>query len=143
MAARLTGKDAGLWGPDAEEEARVRLGWLDLPTSSQELLPRLNELRDSLRASGLDHVVLAGMGGSSLAPEVIARTAGADLIVLDTTDPHQIRAALADRLDRTVLVVSSQERRRRSRPTATGGSSRRRSATWVCPTRSSPGGSSW
>ncbi len=108
VAERLTSKDAGLWGPDAEEEARVRLGWLDLPTSSQELLPRLNELRDSLRASGLDHVVLAGMGGSSLAPEVIARTAGADLIVLDTTDPHQIRAAMADRLDRTVLVVSSK-----------------------------------
>ncbi len=108
VAGRLTSKDAGLWGPDAEEEARIRLGWLDLPTSSQELLPRLNELRDSLRASGLDHVVLAGMGGSSLAPEVIARTAGADLIVLDTTDPHQIRAALADRLDRTVLVVSSK-----------------------------------
>ena len=108
VAARLTGKDAGLWGPDAEELASTRLGWLDLPTSSQELLPRLNELRDSLRASGLDHVVLAGMGGSSLAPEVIARTAGADLIVLDTTDPHQIRAALADRLDRTVLVVSSK-----------------------------------
>ncbi len=108
VAARLTGKDASLWGPDAEEEARIRLGWLDLPTSSQELLPRLNELRDSLRASGLDHVVLAGMGGSSLAPEVIARTAGADLIVLDTTDPHQIRAAMADRLDRTVLVVSSK-----------------------------------
>jgi glucose-6-phosphate isomerase len=108
VADRLTNKDAGLWGPDAEEEARVRLGWLDLPTSSQELLPRLNELRDSLRASGLDHVVLAGMGGSSLAPEVIARTTGTDLTVLDTTDPHQIRAALADRLDRTILVVSSK-----------------------------------
>ncbi|MEP6760902.1 MAG: glucose-6-phosphate isomerase [Sporichthyaceae bacterium] len=108
VAGRLVAKDPTVWGPDGEEEARVRLGWLDLPTSSQELLPRLNELRDSLRSSGLDHVVLAGMGGSSLAPEVIARTVGADLIVLDTTDPHQIRAAMADRLDRTVLVVSSK-----------------------------------
>jgi glucose-6-phosphate isomerase len=108
VAARLVAKDHTLWGPEAEDEARVRLGWLDLPTSSQELLPRLNELRDSLRASGLDHVVLAGMGGSSLAPEVIARTAGVDLTVLDTTDPHQIRAALADRLNRTVLVVASK-----------------------------------
>jgi glucose-6-phosphate isomerase len=108
IAARLVEKDHTIWGPDAEKEARVRLGWLDLPTSSQELLPRLNELRDSLRASGLDHVVLAGMGGSSLAPEVIARTAGVDLIVLDTTDPHQIRAAMADRLNRTVLVVASK-----------------------------------
>ena len=108
VAARLIGKDPELWGPDAEEEAAIRLGWLDLPTSSQELLPRLNELRDSLRASGLDHVVLAGMGGSSLAPEVITRTAGVDLTVLDTTDPHQIRGAIADRLNRTVLVVASK-----------------------------------
>ena len=108
VAERLVSKDADLWGPQAAEEAAVRLGWLDLPTSSRELLPRLTALRDSLRAAGLDHVVLAGMGGSSLAPEVITRTAGVDLTVLDTTDPHQIRAAISDRLDRTVLVVSSK-----------------------------------
>ena len=108
VAARLVGKDAGLWGPDAAAESRIRLGWLDLPVSSQELLPRLTGLRDELRAAGLDHVVLAGMGGSSLAPEVITRTAGVELTVLDTTDPHQIRAAIADRLDRTVLVVASK-----------------------------------
>src|ERR687895_736883 len=59
-------------------------------------------------AAGLDHVVLAGMGGSSLAPEVITRTLGRPLTVLDTTDPHQVRQALADRLDRTVVVVSSK-----------------------------------
>ncbi len=48
------------------------------------------------------------MGGSSLAPEVITRTLGVRLTVLDTTDPHQVRAALADRLERTVVVVSSK-----------------------------------
>jgi glucose-6-phosphate isomerase len=48
------------------------------------------------------------MGGSSLAPEVIARTLGKQLTVLDTTDPGQVRAALADRLERTVVVVSSK-----------------------------------
>jgi glucose-6-phosphate isomerase len=58
--------------------------------------------------AGLDHIVLAGMGGSSLAPEVITRTAGTPLTILDTTDPHQVGAALADRLDRTVLVVASK-----------------------------------
>ncbi|HZC40027.1 MAG TPA: glucose-6-phosphate isomerase, partial [Streptosporangiaceae bacterium] len=56
----------------------------------------------------LDHVVLAGMGGSSLAPEVITRTAGVPLTVLDTTDPHQVATVLADRLDRTLVVVSSK-----------------------------------
>jgi hypothetical protein len=48
------------------------------------------------------------MGGSSLAPEVITRTLGVELTVLDTTDPGQIRAALADRLERTLLVLSSK-----------------------------------
>jgi glucose-6-phosphate isomerase len=108
LAARLAGKDATLWGPDAEPEATIRLGWLDAPRISAELLPRLDALRDTLHAEGLDHVVLAGMGGSSLAPEVITRTAGAELTVLDTTDPGQVAAAIKDRLERTVVVVSSK-----------------------------------
>jgi glucose-6-phosphate isomerase len=99
-------KDPTVWGKEAEAEAEIRLGWVDTFRRSRELLPRLAELRKEL--SGLDHVVLAGMGGSSLAPEVIARTLGMPLTVLDTTDPHQVRAALADRLDRTVVVVSSK-----------------------------------
>lgn len=108
VPARLAGKDPTLWGPAAEPEAGVRLGWLDLPETSRDLLPRLAELREELVAEGLDRVVLAGMGGSSLAPEVITRTAGVDLTVLDTTDPEQVRAALADRLANTVVVVSSK-----------------------------------
>jgi glucose-6-phosphate isomerase len=105
-AGRLAEKDPTLWGKEAEAEAEIRLGWVDTFRRSRDLLPRLAELRRELR--GLDHVVLAGMGGSSLAPEVIARTLGIRLTVLDTTDPHQVRAALADRLDRTVVVVSSK-----------------------------------
>jgi glucose-6-phosphate isomerase len=56
----------------------------------------------------VDHVVLCGMGGSSLAPEVICATYGAELTVLDSSSPDQVRAALQDRLDRTVVVVSSK-----------------------------------
>jgi len=52
--------------------------------------------------------VLAGMGGSSLAPEVITRTARVDLTVLDSTEPGQVRAALGDRLEASALVVSSK-----------------------------------
>jgi hypothetical protein len=102
----LAEKDPTLWGPEAEPEASVRLGWVDTYRRGRELLPALRALKQEL--VGLDHVVLAGMGGSSLAPEVIARTLGVGLTVLDTTDPHQVRAALADRLDRTVVVVSSK-----------------------------------
>ncbi|WP_017593694.1 hypothetical protein [Nocardiopsis potens] len=108
VPAALASGDSTLWGPDAAELAEVRLGWLDLPHTSRELLPELSRLAAENRAAGLDRVVLAGMGGSSLAPEVIAATRGAELTVLDTTDPAQVRAAAADRLHRTVLVVSSK-----------------------------------
>ncbi len=106
-AAVLAG-DATLWGPEAAEEAAIRLGWVDTFRRSRELLPRLAALRSELADEGLDHVVLAGMGGSSLAPEVICRSAGVDLTVLDTTDSGQVRAALADRLEHSVAVVSSK-----------------------------------
>jgi len=103
---KLLEKDAGLWGDEARGEAEIRLGWVDTFRRGRALLPQLAELRAEL--GDLDHVVLAGMGGSSLAPEVIGRTLGKGLTVLDTTDPHQVRSALADRLDRTVVVVSSK-----------------------------------
>ncbi|GII87599.1 glucose-6-phosphate isomerase [Sphaerisporangium siamense] len=104
----LSRGDASLWGGEAESEARVRLGWLDLATTSRELLPEISKLVERARAENLEHVVLAGMGGSSLAPEVICATSDVALTVLDTTDPGQVRRALADRLDRTILVVSSK-----------------------------------
>jgi hypothetical protein len=108
VASRLGAKDATLWGPDAEPEASIRLGWTDLHETSRPLLAQIEALFAELRAEGLDRIVLAGMGGSSLAPEVITRTAGVELTVLDTTDPAPVRRALGDRLDRTVLVVSSK-----------------------------------
>ncbi|WP_406105034.1 glucose-6-phosphate isomerase [Micromonospora globbae] len=106
VPGKLAAKDPSLWGPDAEAEAKIRLGWVDTHRRSRELLTQLAELKAEL--GDLDHVVLAGMGGSSLAPEVITRTLGVPLTVLDTTDPGQVRAALRDRLERTVVVVSSK-----------------------------------
>ncbi|PSL04041.1 glucose-6-phosphate isomerase [Haloactinopolyspora alba] len=108
VASRIAAKDPGLWGPDAEPEASIRLGWTDLHKTSRPLLAEIEALLAELRAEGLDRIVLAGMGGSSLAPEVITATAGVELTVLDTTDPGAVRRALRDRLDRTVLVVSSK-----------------------------------
>lgn len=106
VPAKLAAKDPTLWGPAAEAESSIRLGWVDTFQRSRALLPQLAALRDEL--GELDHVVLAGMGGSSLAPEVISLTVGKQLTVLDTTDPGQVAAALRDRLDRTVVVVSSK-----------------------------------
>jgi glucose-6-phosphate isomerase len=108
VAAAIVSKDASLWGPEAATEAAIRLGWLDCTTVSRDLVAAIEALRDELRADGVDHVVLAGMGGSSLAPEVIAATYGVELTTLDTTDPGQIAAAMSDRLATTVLVVSSK-----------------------------------
>jgi glucose-6-phosphate isomerase len=108
VASKLTAQDPTLWGPDAEPEASIRLSWTTLHETSRPLLAEIDALRADLRAEGVDRVVLAGMGGSSLAPEVIANTAGVPLVVLDTTDPRQVADALAGDLHRTVLVVSSK-----------------------------------
>jgi glucose-6-phosphate isomerase len=108
VASGIAGRDAGLWGPDAEAEAGKRLAWVDLPSSSRSLVPEITALREELNSSGLDHVVLCGMGGSSLAPEVICATHGVELTVLDSSDPDYVRSALAERLERSIVVVSSK-----------------------------------
>ncbi|HEX7590195.1 MAG TPA: glucose-6-phosphate isomerase [Demequinaceae bacterium] len=108
VASRIAAKDATLWGAEAESEASVRLGWTELHVTTRALLPQLAELTAALRAEGKTRVVLCGMGGSSLGPEVIARTYEVPLVVLDSTDPDQVRGALAGDLASTVVVVSSK-----------------------------------
>lgn len=108
VASRITALDPTLWGEKAEAEAAKRLGWTESVAVSRPLVAEIIALRDELRAKGVTHIALAGMGGSSLAPEVITRTAGVPLTVLDSTDPGQVLAALGDRLESTALVVSSK-----------------------------------
>ena len=108
VATRIFAKDHTLWGPEAESESAIRLGWVEAATVSQPLVGEILALRDALAAEGVTHIVLCGMGGSSLAPEVIAGTAGVELSVLDSTDPEQVSAVLADRLEETAIVVSSK-----------------------------------
>lgn len=113
VASGVTAGDSTLWGEAAEDEASKRLGWIDAVSVSRPLVPEIVALRDTLRASGVTRVVLAGMGGSSLAPEVIAQTAGVPLTILDSTAPGQVLAAIdgdaeGGGLAQTVLVVSSK-----------------------------------
>ncbi|GAA4792677.1 glucose-6-phosphate isomerase [Actinomycetospora chlora] len=115
VASKLAAGDPTLWGPDAEPEASKRLNWVRLHETSKPLVDELTALRRELHDDGIDRVVLAGMGGSSLAPEVICATRSGGpvggeypLVVLDTTDPMQVSDALAGDLGRTVLVVSSK-----------------------------------
>jgi glucose-6-phosphate isomerase len=111
IASRIGAQDSTVWGPSADAEASVRLGWTDAYASVLEILPQLESLVASTRAEGKTRVVLAALGGSSLAPEVICATYGMPLITLDSTDPDQVRAALATDLDQTIVVVSSKSGR--------------------------------
>lgn len=108
IASRLAARDHTLWGPAAEEEARKRLGWVGLSRSSRGMISDIAELEVELREQELFRVVLCGMGGSSLAPEVICQSDEVELVVLDSSDPDFVRAAVEQRLDETVVVVSSK-----------------------------------
>ena len=108
IAPRLAAKDHTLWGEDAQAEASIRLNWVDLPTASRELLPQLDALSAWARSNNLTNIILCGMGGSSLAPEVIAKTSKKLLTVLDSTDPAQVLAAVPSDFTNTVIVVGSK-----------------------------------
>ena len=108
VASRIAAKDFTLWGKDAEAESSIRLGWVGSAQDSQALVAGIIALRDEFAAKGVTRFVLCGMGGSSLAPEVITRTAGVELVVLDSTNADQVGAALAGDLTKTAIVVSSK-----------------------------------
>jgi len=113
IASGITAADPTLWGAAAEDEASRRLGWVRAVTVSRPLVSEITALRDELVAQGVTRVVLAGMGGSSLAPEVIAQSAGVPLVILDSTAPGQVLSAIdgdaeSGGLEQTVLVVSSK-----------------------------------
>ena len=108
IASKLAAQDPTLWGADAQPEASIRLSWTTLHDSSRPLVGEIEALQAELAGEGVDRIVLAGMGGSSLAPEVITATAGVPLVVLDTTDAGQVADALAGDLTRTAIVVSSK-----------------------------------
>ena len=108
IAVALANKDSTLWGAAAEPGARERLNWIDLPQTSRDLLPQLDALSAWARSKNLSNFILCGMGGSSLAPEVVAKSFGKKLTVLDTTDPEQIRLAIPENLSETLIIVGSK-----------------------------------
>ena len=110
----LWAKDYRVWSPQPVPEITNRLGWLTLPEGMRKHAPDFIEFARQAREDGMRHVVLLGMGGSSLAPEVFARTFGhaegyPELIVLDSTHPGAVLATEAKvALARTLFVVSSK-----------------------------------
>jgi glucose-6-phosphate isomerase len=114
-ARRLRDRDASLFSGDPSVQAAIadRLGWLDVVTPQPGWTDQLRDLVAGVRAAGLRRVVLAGMGGSSLAPEVFARvfrgTDGLELEILDSTHPDAVTAVLDDTdLTGTLVVVASK-----------------------------------
>ena len=111
---RLLEHDPTLWAPRGTPEIENRLGWLDLPSTMAPKVADLNQFGRDVASEGFTNVVVLGMGGSSLAPEVFQTTFGnatghPRLSVLDSTHPAAV-TALADALDisRTIFVVSSK-----------------------------------
>ncbi len=113
---RLLERDTSLWSgdPAVQEKIGNRLGWLNLPADFSDMIPALEAFGDTIRDAGFTTAIVAGMGGSSLAPEVIA-TAFSDvedwleIRVLDSTDPEAVRAAW-DGLDPlgTLFIAASK-----------------------------------
>lgn len=111
---RLRVKDPTLWFPELVPELTDRLGWLDLPDMMHEHLEDFILFAEEVKSAGFRHIVLLGMGGSSLAPEVFQRIFGnvegyPELIVLDSTHPSAIRA-VENKVDvnHTFFIVASK-----------------------------------
>ncbi|HWQ05235.1 MAG TPA: bifunctional transaldolase/phosoglucose isomerase [Longilinea sp.] len=117
---RLWKPDPTLWtnDPGEQEEILRRVGWLKAPVNSIALFKQVQDILASCQKDGYTHALLLGMGGSSLAPEVLRLTFGVlsangkpglDLGILDSTDPAQVRSA-AQRapLAKTLFIVASK-----------------------------------
>jgi glucose-6-phosphate isomerase len=104
--ARIAAKDATTWGTAAAPEAAVRLNWVDLDESSRHLLPILDAVAAKFRDR--TELVLCGMGGSSLAPEVIAKTFAKKIFILDSTDPDYLAHAITGSPANLLVLVSSK-----------------------------------
>jgi hypothetical protein len=108
FASSLRKGDHTLWGPLAEPEASIRLGWVANPESMRPLVAEILALRSELAEGGVDSFVLCGMGGSSLAPEVMAKVHGVALGIVDSTHPDVLTHHLGQDLSRTGIIVSSK-----------------------------------
>ena len=117
---RMFAIDPGLWTDEPAGQAIIqkRLGWLVLPQSSQHLVQQLQNLALECRQAGFTHALLLGMGGSSLAPEVlrlifgkgkIGAKSALDLAILDSTDPEQVQSAQNRApFEKTLFIVASK-----------------------------------
>jgi glucose-6-phosphate isomerase len=110
---RIWDHDVTLWAPEGTPEIANRLGWLRVAEATLGALDEIDAFDAEVTSAGMTDVVLLGMGGSSLAPEVFHRSyphaGGLRLHVLDTTEPLQILAVEREiDVETTLFIVSSK-----------------------------------
>src|SRR2546427_8943251 len=112
--AGLWRRDPSVWSTDPATQKKIaaRLGWMSSPQLMAESIPRLRTFADAVRRDGVRDVVLLGMGGSSLAPEVIRAVIGVAagwprFQMIDSTDPAAVRSATTPP-DRTLYILASK-----------------------------------
>ena len=116
FSTRLWRKDPTLWKSDPKDQEEIRngLGWLHVAEKMEENLREIAEFKDEILKAGFRHVLLMGMGGSSLTPLVFERTFPRDaqalpLTVLDSTDPDTIRKiGRALPIKDTLFIIASK-----------------------------------
>jgi len=116
VTRRIWDKDPSVWKEESAHQQVIssRLGWLDVINEDEDFFAPVFELRKDIAQRGYTHALLLGMGGSSLAAEVMRQTFGVqpgfpDLTVLDTTDPQAIALATnAIDLDKTLFIVATK-----------------------------------
>ena len=116
LTRRIWRKDAAVWKAEEAHQKIIRnsLGWLSVPGKMAAVADEVTAFAEQIRSSGFKHVMVCGMGGSSLCPEVLRQTFGVqqgfpELLVLDSTDPD----VLSDfgrriEIDRCLFVISSK-----------------------------------
>ncbi|MGD8552988.1 MAG: bifunctional transaldolase/phosoglucose isomerase [Anaerolineales bacterium] len=113
---RLWNKDASLWSekPNEQDQIKDALGWLHVSEEMEANIPKIEQFVRTVKAAGFEHVVHMGMGGSSLAPLLFARTfssgsSGLPVTVLDSTEPETILGLERDlNLEKTLFIVASK-----------------------------------
>ncbi len=112
--SRLWERDTSLWSSKPEEEITDRLGWLELPEKIDQEAAEISTFVNAVREDDIQNVILLGMGGSSLGPEMFSKIFGKkpgypELVVLDSTHPAAVMA-VENRIDieQTLFLVSSK-----------------------------------
>ena len=116
LATRIWSKDPSVWSTDPKTQRSIldRLGWLDVVDWSLARAKEMAAFADEVRKDGIEHIVLLGMGGSSLCVEVLRDTFGPkhgfpNLLVLDSTHPDQIlEVEKSVDLTKTLFIVASK-----------------------------------